>query len=73
MTLATMNFKPKQVPEYLPLLHYQPVARIRNKVLRRLNDAELAVMRHQQSIDDLEAFLVVPALLYQAAAKEVEC
>jgi hypothetical protein len=67
MTLATMNYKPKKVPEELPLWHYQTVARIRNKVLRRLSDAELAVYLHQQSIDDLEVFLVVTSLLYQAA------
>lgn len=66
MILATMNFKPQPVPEFLPLLHYQTVARIRNKVLRRLSESERFIFIHQQSIDDLEAFLVVTPLLYAA-------
>jgi class 3 adenylate cyclase len=66
MILATMNWKPKSVPEYLPLLHYQSVAQIRNKTLKRLNEMEVVMFRHQQTVDDLEAFLVVTPLLYQA-------
>jgi hypothetical protein len=58
-----MNWKPEVVPEYLPLLHYQTVARLRNKVLKRLNDTELFMFKHQQSPVDLEAFLIVTALL----------
>ena len=61
--MATMNWKPKPVPEYLPLLHYQTVARIRNKVLKRLNETELFMFKHQQNHLDLEAFLIVTALL----------
>jgi hypothetical protein len=61
--MATMNWKPKPVPEFLPLLHYQTVARLRNKVLKRLNDAEMFMFKHQQTHIDLEAFLVVTALL----------
>jgi hypothetical protein len=66
MILATHNWKPKPVPEYLPLIHYQTVARIRNKVLKLLNGAELFVFKHQQSILDLEAFLIITPLLYQS-------
>lgn len=66
--MATMNWKPKAVPEYLPLLHYQTVARIRNKVLKRLNEAELFIFKHQQSPVDLEAFLLVTALLTDSSA-----
>jgi class 3 adenylate cyclase len=66
MILATMNWKPKPVPEYLPLLHYQTVAQIRNKTLKRLNEMEVVMFRHQQTVDDLEVFLVVTPLLYQA-------
>jgi hypothetical protein len=61
--MATMNWKPKPVPEYLPLLHYQTVARLRNKVLKRLSEAELFMFKHQQNHLDLEAFLLVTALL----------
>jgi hypothetical protein len=61
--MATLNWKPKPVPEYLPLLHYQTVARIRNKVLKRLNATELFMFKHQQNHLDLEAFLIVTALL----------
>lgn len=66
MILATMNWRPKPVPEYLPSLHFQTVACLRNKVLRRLTDAELIIFRHGQSVDDLEAFLIVTSLLYAA-------
>lgn len=61
--MATMNWKPKPVPEYLPLLHYQTVARIRNKVLKRLSETELYIYKHQQTHLDLEVFLIVTALL----------
>lgn len=64
MILATENWKPRPVPEFLPILSYQTVARIRNKVLKRLSASELVIFKHQQSIDDLEAFLLVTPLLY---------
>jgi hypothetical protein len=70
MVLAVNHWKPKRSPEYLPLLHYQTVSRIRNKVLRRLSDAELVLYRHQQGPRDLGAFLVTTPLLYQAGEKE---
>jgi class 3 adenylate cyclase len=66
MTLATLNWKPRPVPEHLPILYYTSVARIRNKVLRRLTESELIIMRHQHTVCDLEVFLVVTALLYGA-------
>ena len=71
MIMATMNWKPKPVPEYLPLLHYQTVARIRNKVLKCLNDAELFIFKHQQTHLDFEAFLIVTALLNEEAVAAV--
>ena len=61
--MATLNWKPKQVPEHLPLLHYQTVARVRNKVLKRLNETELFMFKHQQTHFDFEAFLITTALL----------
>ena len=67
--LATRNWKPKPVPEYLPILHYQTVARLRNKTLKRLSEAELIIYRHQQTIEDLEVFLVLTPLLYEAEAE----
>jgi hypothetical protein len=66
MTLATLNWKPRPVPEPLPILYYTTVARIRNKVLKRLTEAELIIMIHQHTVCDLEVFLVVTALLYTA-------
>ena len=33
MIMAVNNWKPCQSPEYLPMLHYQTLARLRNKVL----------------------------------------
>jgi hypothetical protein len=66
MTLATHNWKPKPVPEFLPILQYQTVARLRNKVTRRLTDSQLAFLKYQHTEDDLEIFLVVTALLYEA-------
>jgi hypothetical protein len=33
------------VPEFLPLLRYQTVARLRNKVTRRLTDSQLAFLK----------------------------
>ena len=66
MILATNNWKPEPVPEYLPILYYQTIARIRNKVLKRLTEAELFIFRHQQTEIDLEAFLVTTPLLLDA-------
>jgi hypothetical protein len=72
MTLATLNWKPRPVPEFLPILYYTTVSRIRNKVLRRLTETELIIYRHQHTVCDLEVFLVVTALLY-AAQDRGEC
>jgi hypothetical protein len=72
MTLATLNWKPKPVPEQLCLIYYQTVARLRNKVLKRLTPKQLVGFRHQQSVDDLEAFLVVTPLLYRLQAKNLQ-
>jgi hypothetical protein len=66
MILATMNWKPKQVPEYLPSVHYQTVANVRNKTIVRLSVAQAIVYRHQQTVVDFEAFLIVTALLDEA-------
>lgn len=63
MILAASNWRPRLLPEQLPILYYQTVARVRNRVLRR---ADLTLFKHNQCIDDLEAFLLVTALLYQA-------
>lgn len=66
MVLAVSNWKPKPIPEYLPETHQQTVANIRNAVLKRLSDVEVSMFRHQQNVDDLEAFLIVTPLLQQA-------
>jgi hypothetical protein len=54
MILATMNWKPKSVPEYLPILHYQTVAQIRNKTLEAIERNGGVMFRHQQTVDDFE-------------------
>jgi hypothetical protein len=66
MALATLNWKPRPVPEHLPFSYYSTIARIRNSVLRRLTEAELIIFRHQHKVCDLDVFLVVTALLYGA-------
>lgn len=70
MVLAVKHWKPKRVTELLPLIHYQTVARLRDKVLRRLTEAELSIFRHQQGPEDLGAFLIITALLHKAGEKE---
>ena len=72
MTLATMNWKPKLSPEFLPILHHQTVARLRSKTLTQLSGFEAMLFRHPETIDDLECFLVVTMRLYVGDSKEVE-
>jgi hypothetical protein len=68
MILATMNWKPKvPILEYLPLSQQHTVANIRNVTLKRLSEAEVAMFCHQQNVDDLEAFLIISALLEKAS------
>jgi hypothetical protein len=66
MMLATLNWKPKPVPEFLPIIMHQTVARLSSKVTRRLTDSQLAFLKYQHTEDDLETFLVVTALLDEA-------
>jgi len=66
LIMASMNWKPRDIPEYLPSSCYQTVARLRTAVLRRLNESELAVLIHQQNTSDLESFLIVTPLLYSS-------
>ena len=70
MILAVNHWKPKLIPESLPMLHYQTLARLRNKVLRRLTDSELVIFKHLQGPADLGAFLLTTPLLYHAGKKE---
>lgn len=65
MILAVNQWRPKRVPEYLPMMYYQSPARLLDKVLRELNEAELAILRHRQGPEDLAAFLILTPLLYQ--------
>lgn len=68
MILATMNWRPKcPVLEYIPLPHQHTVANIRDATLKQLSELEGDMFRHRQSIDDLEAFLIVSAVLENAA------
>lgn len=66
MILATTNWKAPSIPEYLPLMYQQTVANVRNATLKRLSAVEVVLYRHQQNVDDLEAFLIVTPLLHQA-------
>lgn len=70
MIMANRNWKPRQIPEPLPILYYQTVARLRNKSLTRLTDAELFIFRHQQTDVDLECFFISTALLNEAYEQE---
>lgn len=63
VTLASLNWAPKKVPECLPVFFYQTVATIRYRVMRKLSDGELILFRHQHIFDDLEASLILTALL----------
>ena len=65
MVLATHNWKPRP-PEELPHVFHQTVAFLRNRVLKRLTDAEAFMFKHRQNEDDLEAFLVITPLLLAA-------
>jgi hypothetical protein len=47
----------------LPFFYYNLVARLRDTALTRLNADELLIFKHQHTILDLEAFLIVTALL----------
>jgi hypothetical protein len=64
VVLATFMYKPTILEEYLPIMFYQTVARIRDRVLRRLSTESLGYDRQQQTVDDLEAFLVVTAFFH---------
>lgn len=70
MIMATMNWKPTPTPEQMGILYQQTVARIRNKVLKLLTPSELIGFKHQQTIDDLEAFLIVTPLFQKLTGHE---
>jgi class 3 adenylate cyclase len=73
ITLATLNWVPRKLPEELPSFHYQTTARIRDTVLRTLNKDELELFQHQHSCKDLEAFLVVTAILTLFCERSQKC
>jgi hypothetical protein len=50
-------------PEHLAITKYQTVARLRTKIFRRLSPGLLAIFKHQHTVDDLEVFFIVTALL----------
>ena len=68
MILAASHWKPPRAPAYLPALHHShpSIANLRDQTLLQLSESEISSIRHQQSVDDLEAFLLVTALLDQA-------
>jgi hypothetical protein len=68
VTLASSNWVPKKLPEYLPVMAYQTVANVRDLVLRRLSQDEKKLFGRQDTIDDFEAFLVTTALLYESCS-----
>lgn len=67
MILATTNWKPRAIPEYLPLSYHHTVANLRNKTLKPLTPVEFLMFRHQQGVADLEAFFLLTALLQKAS------
>jgi hypothetical protein len=50
-------------PEHLAITKYQTVARLRTKIFRKLSPGLLAIFKHQHTVDDLEVFFIVTALL----------
>jgi hypothetical protein len=69
MVLATHSWKPRP-PKELPHIFHQTVASIRNKVLKRLTEAEQFMYKHQQDENDFEAFLVTTPLLHEGQGIE---
>jgi class 3 adenylate cyclase len=63
VTLASFNWAPKKVPECLPQFFYQTVALVRTRIMRKLSDGELILFRHQHGFDDLDAYLILSALI----------
>lgn len=68
MLLATSNWRPQPTPEFLPVVHHtrQSIPNLRDRTLK-----EVAHKENQQSVDDLEAFLIVTALLYEPDGNEM--
>lgn len=66
MILATRGWEPRETPEPMRHLVRQSVARLRNAVVRKLNEGQIHYSRHQQSAIDLKAFLLTTALLFDA-------
>ena len=69
MVLASSHWQPKREKEFQVMMTHQTVARLRNKVLKRLTDGELFIFKHQQGPLDLEVFLVVTSLLQTNAER----
>ena len=67
MILATMNWKPRSIPEHLPLRYHQTVDNVRDATLKRVSDTDSLTLRQWQDINDFEAFLLVTALLHHAS------
>jgi hypothetical protein len=67
MILAASNWIPAPSPEFMPLLHQsQPsIPNLRDQTLMQLSKVEVSSIWHQQSVDDLEAFLLVTALFHE--------
>jgi hypothetical protein len=63
MECFCLFFKP--IMEDLGHLNYQTVSRIRNKIFRRLSPGALALHKYQHTVDDLEIFFIVTALLQE--------
>lgn len=68
MRLASSNWKPQATPEFFPVLHpaRQSVPQLRDQTLK-----QVSLVETQQSVDDLEAFLVVTAVLNAASDGEM--
>lgn len=71
VTLASFNWVPKQVPENLPKFYYQTVATIRYRLLRKLSEGEVILFRHEHVFHDLDAFLIMNALLPENDSPQV--
>jgi hypothetical protein len=69
--LYSLRLIEKPIVEDLGHLNYQTVPRLRNKVFRRLSPGAMALQKYQHTIDDLEIYFIVTALLHAAAVDKI--
>lgn len=68
MLLASSNWRPQATPEFLPVLHHarQSIPQLRDQTLK-----QVSLVENKLSVDDLEAFLLVTAILNEVNDEEM--